>query len=234
MVQVRGRLRQRLIHRFMGEVRMTASLLLLVVITAGLAQAGQEDALVCRWVDESGQIHYTDELIEGCERIAMPEYRAPVRASVPATGREPPLAETPEGSTYKRLEIVSPKEDEALRRLGDLPFQVLVDIDPAPNQRQLLQEAGHRLVVSIDGQQRGFDAELQDGSLALSMTDVFRGTHQLQVTIEDESGKKLIASQVVNFHILQIAPIIRRQQQEQLRKRVEGSTPPPSASDEKG
>jgi hypothetical protein len=133
----------------------------------------------------------------------------------------------PEGAAYKSLEIVSPKEDEALRRLGDLPFEVLVDIEPVPQQGQLLQEAGHRLVVSLDGEQRAFDVALQDGSLALLLADVFRGTHQLQVTIEDEDGKNLAASQVVNFHILQISSIIRRQQQEQLRRRLQAPTPPP-------
>ena len=206
---------------------MKILLLLLVTATAGLAQTGQAGTVVYRCVDKAGQVQYGDQFVEGCEKLEMPDYPVPVRLAVRARSGEAPLAEIPEEPVYKSLKIASPKEDEALRRQGDIPFKVLVNIDPAPQRRKLLQEKGHRLVVSVDGESRGFDTELQDGSLALLLTDVFRGTHQLQVMIKDEKGKNLVASQVVNFHVQQISSIILRQQRQQLRKRLQAPTSPP-------
>ena len=203
--------------------------MLLLLLVGGIGQIAQAETVVCRWVDEADQVHYTDQFVKGCEALTIPDAPASLRPAVRTRGAEATLAKQPDEPVYKSLRIVSPREDEAWRRLGDLPFRILVEIDLAPQQRQLLQEADHRLLVSIDGERQEFEAELQDGSLALLLTDVFRGTHQVQVTVEDGRGKEFVASQVVNFHVLQISPIIRRQQQEQLRKRVQGPTSPPSS-----
>ena len=166
----------------------------------------------------------------------MPEFPAAVPATTPtkapvsdaAPSRETPETKAPEAPIYKSLNVVRPAEDECLRRLGDI-VKVLVDIDPAPQKAKLLQHPGHRMRVRLDGQslESEFLIGLQDGSLALFLTEVYRGTHQLQVMIEDVDGETLAQSKIVNFHVQQYSPIIRARQ---LFEQSQPPLPPPSPS----
>lgn len=198
-----------------------------------LATVGSVDADVYTWVDETGQVHYSDQWVPGCEKVEMPEFPiAAPPASPPARSisdalpsEESTKTATSEQPVYKNLTVVSPNEDECLRRTGGI-VKFLVDVDPAPQQKKLLQHPAHRMRVRLNGTL--LDSEFligrQDGSLALFLTEVFHGTHQLQVMIEDADGQSLAQSQVVNFHVQQFSPIIR---EKQLR---EQSPPPPSSS----
>lgn len=193
-----------------------------LAIVAAFAIAGQASATVYTWVDETGQVHYSDQSVPGCEEMEPLESPTVIRpvgapraraAEQPAESADVQAAETARESIYRRLEIVLPAEDECLRRTGNI-VKVLVGIDPAPRNDKLLQDPGHRVRVRLDG--APLESEIlvgvQDGSLALFLTEVFRGTHQLQIVIEDQDGKNLAQSEQVNFHVQQYSPIIREQQ----------------------
>ena len=196
-----------------------------------MSQAGTE---VYTWVDEDGQVHYSDTWAEGCEKVEIPEFREPdTPAMLPAppisdapaatTADAEAVSEEPEAPAYMSLTVISPTEDECLRRIGGI-VKVVVEVDPPPQKRLLLQEPGHRLLVDIDGErmESEFLIAKQDNSLALYLTEVFRGTHRLRVTIEDEGGTTLAHSQTVNFHVQQISQTIRQQQ------RLPPPLPPPN------
>lgn len=207
-----------------------------LIIVATLAIVGSAGADVYTWVDEAGQVHYSDQWVPGCEKVEMAELPtavSPVSPVPPISDAPPPQEstgpETSEESVYKTLTVVSPNEDECLRRTGQI-VKVLVDIDPAPQERKLLQHPGHRVRVLLNGTL--LDSEFligrQDGSLALFLTEVFRGTHQLQVIIEDADGQSLAQSQVVNFHVQQYSPTIRAKQlSEQSQPPLSPPAPPP-------
>jgi hypothetical protein len=207
-----------------------------LIIVAILATVGSAGADVYTWVDEAGQVHYSDQWVPGCEKVEMPEFPtavSPVSPPPPPISDAPPpresaKTETSEEPVYKTLTVVSPREDECLRRTGQI-VKVLVDIDPAPQKRKLLQHPGHRMRVRLNGTL--LDSEFligrQDGSLALFLTEVFHGTHQLQVMIEDVDGQSLTQSQVVNFHVQQYSPIMRAKQ---LSEQIQPPVSPPSPS----
>ena len=205
-----------------------------VTMVALLAVASQAAADLYTFVDETGQIHYTDQWVEGCEKVEMPDSPSavlrvtPVASprSDPAPMTEPTDKQAREEPAYNSLRVVSPEEDECLRRLGGI-VKVSVEVNPAPQKRKFLQEPGHRLLVTIDGKHPDseFLIELQDGLLVLFLTEVYRGTHTLQVTIEDEDGEKLARSQVVNFHVQQISKIMLERLR---RKQIQTPTSPPS------
>jgi len=205
-----------------------------LTMTALLAMVAQAGAEVYTWVDETGQVHYSDTWVAGCEEVDTPEFPPAVAPPTPAPSIASPRTVSPEPKVpaeseepvYKSLNIVSPEQDECLRRLGGI-VKVLVDVDPAPQTRKLLQDPGHRLLVSLDGTPLASDflIGLQDGSLALFLTEVFRGTHQLQVTIEDDEGERLAQSQPVSFHVQEFSIIIRERQIEQRRRALS----PPSS-----
>lgn len=207
----------------------------ILAISALVSIVGQAGATeVYTWVDETGQIHYSDMWVEGCEKMELPDSSvasAPVKpsSSVASSGLESPDTKVPEEPIYKNIKIVSPEEDECLRRIGGI-VKILVDVEPAPQKGKFLQDPAHRLLVSLN--QKPLDSDfligIQDGSLALFLTEVVRGSHQLQVAIEDGDDDRLAQSQAVNFHVQQFSPIIRQQQREQLRKQRQQTTSPPS------
>lgn len=200
-----------------------------LTMVALLGAAGEAGTEIYTYVDETGQVHYTDEWVEGCEKVEMPDFPTPaapapaVRAAAP---EEPGDREEPEEPVYESLSVVSPAEDECLRRIGGI-VKVLVDVVPKPQSRKLLQEPGHRLLVQIDGKDAGSEivVSIEDGLLALFLTEVYRGTHTLQVAIEDETGEQLAQSRLVNFHVQQISKI----QLERMRRErpVTPTSPPP-------
>jgi hypothetical protein len=192
-----------------------------LTIIALLAMVGSAGAAVYMWVDETGQVHYSDQWVPGCEEVEMPEFPAavpPVRPPTPpaidtSPAKESTETKVPEEPVYKSLTVISPAEDQCLRRTGGI-VKVLVGIDPAPQKKNLLQHPGHRMRVSLDGtpMESEFLIGRQDGSLALFLTEVFRGTHQIQVMIEDMHGETLAQSETVKFHVQEFSPIIRAKQ----------------------
>lgn len=102
-----------------------------------------------------------------------------------------------------------------------------MNVDPQPRKNRLLQEPNHHLLVLVDGRQADseFVVGMEDGLLALFMTEVCRGTHTLQVAIEDESGERLVQGPLVNLHVQQISKI----QLERLRgeRFIPPALPPP-------
>mgnify|MGYP001817531682 CR=1 FL=1 len=199
----------------------------LTLITVALfAATAFADTDVYTWVDETGQVHYSDTWTEGCKKVDVSQSSAPTRPYIPkVTGTEQDVetaelaSAAPEEPLYKSITVVSPEEDDCLRRLGGI-VKVLIDIDPAPEKNKLLQEPGHRLRVSLDGQplQSEFLIGLQDRALVLFLTDVYRGTHKLQVTIEDKDAKQLAKSRMILFHVQEYSPLVRQQQEEFLRQ----------------
>jgi hypothetical protein len=204
-----------------------------LTLVAFLGAAGGSDTEIYTYVDETGQVHYTDEWVEGCEKVELPGHPKPATPPRPATApkssaaatAKPEVGEEPEEPIYKSLSVVSPAEDECLRRIGGI-VKVLINVDPKPRKNRLLQEPAHRLLVTIDGQRMDseFVVGMEDGLLALFMTEVYRGTHTLQIAIEDESGEQLIQSPLINFHVQQISKI---QLERMRRQRVRPPVPPP-------
>lgn len=203
----------------------------IVLITA----TGTAMADVYMWVDETGQVHYSDQWVPGCEKVEIAESPTvapsseppgpPVTETMPLP--DPPVSATDEEPIYQGLRVISPREDECLRRTGEI-VKVVVEVDPAPDERKLLQHPSHRLRVTLDGKQleSEFLIAPRNSSLVLFLTEVFRGSHRIQVAIEDAAGESLVRSQTVNFHVQQFSPIIRSQQLREQARPVPSPTVP--------
>jgi len=59
--------------------------------------------------------------------------------------------------------------------------------------------AAHRVDLSLDGQRRN----LNTGSLQMTVPNVFRGTHTLQVVVIDAAGAEVMRSPTRNFSVQQ-------------------------------
>lgn len=164
------------------------AMLLAALLLAGAAHGAE----VYRWVDATGQAHYSDRWVPGAEKVVLevaPGFRAPPPASRPraAQGAEPEPA-----GRYESLQILSPAQEEVL---WNIEGQLRVSVQVAPG---LLP--GHRLRLYLDG---NLAAELPPGSTDTQLQNVYRGVHTLKAEVADPAGRALASSPVVTFAVRQ-------------------------------
>jgi hypothetical protein len=95
------------------------------------------------------------------------------------------------GAPYQSVEVTSPAEQETLWNIGtNLPVQVR--IQPA-------LQTGHRLDLLFDGQRRN----LNTANTRVTLPDVFRGQHTLQVVVIDSAGMEVMRSPARVFFVQQ-------------------------------
>lgn len=158
-----------------------------------LVSASVQAADIYRWVDATGQVHYSDQWQPGAEKIrieAAPGFSAPTTrraASEPGAGTKPAQA----SALYESLVITSPAQEEVL---WNIEGQLQVAVQVSPSLRP-----GHELLLYLDGKAQ----EMPPGSTAARLTDVFRGVHTLRVEVLDESGEVLIESDPTTFAVRQ-------------------------------
>ena len=141
------------------------------------------------WVDANGQTHFSDRPVEGARQVELSGaqgFGAPVPArTTPSTN----TAQNP-GSLYQ-IDIVSPAEQETLWNIGT-QLNVQVRIQP-----QL--QPGHRYDLAFDGQRRNLNTTNQ----RLTVSNVFRGSHTLQLVVIDAAGAELMRSANRTFFVQQ-------------------------------
>jgi hypothetical protein len=176
---------------------MLPGMRILLVMVAVLAAVAARATEVYRWVDASGQAHYSDQWRPGAEKIrievddAPPDAASAARASNPAPAGEAGETRAPAGSRYQSLEIVSPAQEEVLWNIeGQLRVALQVNPDLQP---------GHGLRLYLDGQ----DQDIPPGSTSAQLTEVFRGVHTLKAEVVNEAGEVLIESPPTTFVVRQ-------------------------------
>lgn len=168
--------------------RLFLGITALLVTSAVFAQA-------YRWVDEDGLIHYSDRPHPGAERIQLPSSgRASVtrRAPVPTTRRAAPEpAAEQKAFSYELLEVSAPAPEETLWNIEGV-LNVTINLQPA-------LQPGHQVRVHFDGTPR-----MVSGT-SFQIEEVYRGVHNVQVEILDETGKLMIRSLPNRFYVQAMA-----------------------------
>ena len=156
-----------------GLAMALASLIFLCIAQPGVAQ-------VYKHVDENGNITFTDTPPADSELI---EIRAPnsISAPVPIEYHQEAAPTVAAAEKYK-VEITAPANETIIPR-GPGNFSVSASVTPG-------LQADSRLQLLIDGAARG---EPQGGT-SWALTNVFRGTHTLEVAVVDGKGKQLAKS----------------------------------------
>jgi hypothetical protein len=168
---------------------MKTVLAILIVLASGITSGAGQAAETYRYVDERGNVVYTDKWRPGAQRVepapggVIPAPDAVKRGA--AAARE--AAGQP--AAYDRVEISAPGPDETVWDDGEGHLDVAVSVSPAI-------KAGHRIRALLDGSPR--DGLSGDGTVRLS--DMERGTYTLQIEVVDGAGRTLGASNPVVFH----------------------------------
>ncbi|HHQ14748.1 MAG TPA: DUF4124 domain-containing protein [Chromatiales bacterium] len=169
-------------------------LLVVLLLVAGFASVASS-AEVYRWVDDSGQVHYSDRPREGAERVDIGsaqaiETRVPER---PGTAAKETEGEDEKPFRYRKLEIVKPAQEEVLWNIGG-------ELDVSLQLQPRLQ-TGHRIELFLDG--KPVEVPNQGRSLQAHATEVFRGVHVLTAVVRDRNDRTLIESEPRTFAVQQ-------------------------------
>ena len=158
-----------------------------------LVSAAASAVPVWRWVDENGVVHYSDRPVPGAERIELESAQSfsSTRPRLVPNAAPAGAAETPreQAVDYTRIDVVSPSQQQTLWNIGGT-LNVAVELEPP-------LQSGHALDVYLDGQRRNLNATSQQ----LTVPEVHRGVHTMQVAVIDESGNEVVRSLAVTFMV---------------------------------
>jgi hypothetical protein len=166
---------------------------LIAVLAASVVMAQTESAAY-RWVDADGIVHYSDRPQEGAEQIQLPRDARPRRTFAPApvaapADRDDNAAEPAAAFSYDSIEISSPAAEETLWNIAGV-LNVSLRVQPA-------LRPGHRVRVYFDGNE-----QMVSGS-SFQIQEVWRGVHNVQAEVLDETGKLMGRSMTNRFYVQQ-------------------------------
>jgi hypothetical protein len=163
------------------------------MVLLGLLAAAGVLAEAYTWTDADGVVHYSDRPEPGAKVIDLDRSSAtrPRPSTRPRASQEQITEdeETTEAAGYTEIGIASPAADETLWNIGG-NLNVTVALTPA-------LRPGHQVRVYLDGAPQmatGTNVQLQD---------VYRGAHNLQAEVIDQTGKMLIRSRPSRFYVQQ-------------------------------
>jgi hypothetical protein len=165
--------------------RIFFAVIAILAATAVMAQA-------YRWVDENGIVHFSDRPEAGSERIELPSDNArprPVPAARAAAPRSNQASETVAAAPfrYDTLIISAPAAEETLWNIESV-LTVSLDLRPG-------LQSGHQIRVYFDGEPR------MVRSTSFQIEEVYRGVHNLQAEVVDETGQLMIRSLPSRFYV---------------------------------
>jgi Domain of unknown function (DUF4124) len=158
-----------------------------------LVVAGAVFGQAYTWVDKEGIVHYSDRPVPGAERIQLPTskpssrpYSRPMASTNNAAEQAKP-AKKEQPFSYKSLTFTAPVAEETLWNIEGV-LNVSLDLRPG-------LQPGHRVRVFVDGTPR-----MVSGT-SFELDEVYRGVHNLQAEVLDETGKMMIRSRPNRFYV---------------------------------
>lgn len=173
------------------ETRSIFVLLALLVAAGAFAEA-------YTWIDENGIVHYSDRPHPGAELVELGEFAATrPRPSTRPTRSPSASSSATDGAAnsnatmagYSSLEITTPGAEETLWNI-EATLTVNVALTPA-------LMPGHQVRAYFDG-----TPQIVNGT-NFQIQEVYRGVHNLQVEVIDETGKLMIRSTPNRFYVQQ-------------------------------
>jgi hypothetical protein len=172
-------------------MKLTALLMLLFLLPV--------HAEIYRWVDESGNVVFSDEPQPGAEKVDLPpattytptEDEAVTDDILKLTPDENEEAQQQAEVPDYQIRIVAPTEDESIWvNNGDVTVSMIVE--PA-----LDTERGDKVLLQLDGE----PVAEPRASTTFQLNNLSRGTHNLNAMVVDNNGTTLTSTGTVTFHL---------------------------------
>lgn len=159
---------------------------------AVLAAVAGQAAVVYKWTDADGVVHYSDQPVPGAEKMTTSANSLNGYASSGAAASPPAQSSAPRpaGLGYTLISLTSPMPEETF--FGDDVINVAMALEPA-------LQAGHSIVWNLNGRQLE-DQGPTATQFALSQLD--RGTYVITATVSDSRGESQ-STPSVTFYVRQ-------------------------------
>ena len=150
------------------------------------------NAALYKWVDENGEVVYSDKPPQkGAEELKPPPLMTTPAVKYKAQPKEEAKKSKEDIINYTSFSITSPTENETIRdNSGNI--SVSLTIDPP-----LASDKGHYINILVDGKPK----ISKSTSLTHTLTYIDRGTHTLSAEIRGASGNMYKSSNSVTIHL---------------------------------
>jgi hypothetical protein len=169
-----------------------------LILLSALSGTAAIAAPAWTWVDAEGTRHYSDRPVPGAQQVELTGaqgFGTAARAARTARADGQGGTAAVPGAPYQSIEVVRPAEQETLWNIGaNLPVQV---------RFQPALHSGHRYDLLFDGQRRNLNTAV----MGVTLPDVFRGEHTLQVVVLDAAGTELMRSPARVFFVQQTSTL---------------------------
>lgn len=156
-----------------------------------LAAFAVQAAVVYKWVDADGVVHFSDQPSPGAEKIFTSSSSAGTVTTAPRSpsgAQQPQRSVAASGLGYTEFSITSPVNDQTF--FGDDVIAVHLNLEPSlkPNQS---------VTWHLNGKQ------LDTTASAFSLPHLDRGAYALAATITDQQTSESQSSNTVTFYVRQ-------------------------------
>ncbi|MEQ8231965.1 MAG: DUF4124 domain-containing protein [Gammaproteobacteria bacterium] len=169
---------------------------LVLLVLACIDAAATE---VYRWVDEDGNVIFSDVPRPGAEQIHVDDVSTVPAQPVPAQRTRTEATASGDGPAYDTLRIAAPADEATIRNQQQLGVEVR--LDPA-----LDAGAGHRIQFYYDGETYGEPV----AATSTVVQPLERGTHKIGAAVVDASGKALLSAEPVTIYVHQTSILTPR------------------------
>lgn len=165
---------------------------ILIVLALLMGAAALADTYM--WTDDEGVVHYSDRPHPGAKRIVIDSPNtsralAPRPADAADGGDDEGADETSGPFRYESLEIVSPGAEETLWNIEGV-LNVSLALNPP-------LRPGHQVRIYFDG-----NPQIVSGT-SVQLQEVYRGVHNLQAEVLNETGQMMIRTRPNRFYVQQ-------------------------------
>jgi hypothetical protein len=161
----------------------------LVAIFAGRFPV--QAAVVYKWTDADGVVHFSDQSAPGAERILTSTGATPGGAVPAPSSSAPPAKPTPQASAvaFTQFAIVSPANEETIT--GNQPVNVHLAVDPQLKPTQAI-------TWYLNG--NALSNQAADAT-QFSLPDLPRGTYTIAATVVDQASGETKSAETVTFYV---------------------------------
>jgi hypothetical protein len=145
--------------------------------------------VVYRWVDAQGVIHYSDQPVEGAEKVTTSTGKKGIGGTVPQVVTEEPKPKGPKLS-FAQFAITSPGPQETIT--GNQPVLVHLALAPELTSTQ-------NITWFLNGQPLVNQAP---DAVQFTLEDLPRGTYSLSATVTDQSTGDAKSADPVTFFVV--------------------------------
>ena len=155
-----------------------------------LAALSVQAAVIYRWVDADGVVHYSDQQAPGAERIVTSAPNTAAAGPRSSAAAAQPI-KPPSGSlNYSDINITAPQADQTF--FGGDPIGVNLNLNPG-------LKSGHSITWHMNGKQ----LDEQRDAVSFTIAQLARGTYALTATITDQQTGETVNSNSVTFFVRQ-------------------------------